>query len=82
MIVRWYWYFGLGAAVFAGEGTTFCFCGTVGVVSIRPLVFVFVASFMPSLYSGCHIYPAISLGVFCRVMNGKDAGMYMIFGGR
>jgi len=72
---------GCGSAVFAGgiaqavgSGT-----GTLGVAFAFGLSVVAMAYTIGKI-SGCHINPAITLGVFLsKRMSGKDAGMYMIF---
>lgn len=72
---------GCGSAIFAGIGL-----GTTGFgVSTLGIAFAFGLSVIAMAYaigniSGCHINPAITLGVWANGrMNGKDAGMYMIF---
>lgn len=68
---------GCGAAVFNGG------CGTVA--QVLTVAFAFGLSVVAMAYtvggvSGCHINPAITLGVYLSGrMSGKDAGMYMIF---
>ena len=72
---------GCGSAVFAGSmaGTVGAGVGTVGVALAFGLSVVAMAYAIGGI-SGCHINPAITLGVFLSGrMNGKDAGMYMIF---
>lgn len=70
---------GCGAAVFAGAGQPFDSVGTLGVAFAFGLSVVAMAYAIGSI-SGCHINPAITLGVFLSGrMSGKDAGMYMIF---
>lgn len=70
---------GCGAAVFAGAGQPFAAVGTLGVA------FAFGLSVLAMAYSigkisGCHINPAITLGLFLsKKISGKDAGMYMLF---
>ncbi|GHT36763.1 aquaporin [Bacteroidia bacterium] len=72
---------GCGSAVFAGAaadavGTG---VGTLGVAFAFGLAVVAMAYTIGKI-SGCHINPAITLGVFLSGrMNGKDAGMYMLF---
>lgn len=70
---------GCGAAVFAGAGQPFDSVGTLGVAFAFGLSVVAMAYAIGSI-SGCHINPAITLGVFLSGrMSGKDAGMYMLF---
>ena len=70
---------GCGAAVFAGTAQPFAAVGTLGVA------FAFGLSVLAMAYSigkvsGCHINPAVTLGVWLSGrMTGKDAGMYMLF---
>ncbi|NDV81505.1 MIP family channel protein [Bacteroides sp. 51] len=69
---------GCGSAIFLGHPT-------VGVAGILSVAFAFGLSVVAMAYaiggvSGCHINPAITLGVFLSGrMSGKDAGMYMLF---
>lgn len=72
---------GCGSAVFAGSmaGTVGAGVGTVGVALAFGLSVVAMAYAIGGI-SGCHINPAITLGVFLSGrMNGKDVGMYMLF---
>jgi MIP family channel proteins len=70
---------GCGAAVFAGAAQPFDSVGTLGVAFAFGLSVVAMAYAVGSI-SGCHINPAITLGVFLSGrMSGKDAGIYMIF---
>ena len=72
---------GCGSAVFAGSvaGTVGAGVGTLGVALAFGLAVVAMAYTIGGI-SGCHINPAITLGVYLSGrMSGKDAGMYMIF---
>ena len=72
---------GCGSAVFAGSvaGTVGAGVGTLGVTLAFGLAVVAMAYTIGGI-SGCHINPAITLGVYLSGrMSGKDAGMYMIF---
>lgn len=72
---------GCGSAVFAGgmADTVGAGVGTIGVALAFGLSVVGMAYAIGGI-SGCHINPAITLGVFLSGrMNGKDAGMYMLF---
>ena len=70
---------GCGSAVFAGTVQPFSSVGTLGVA------FAFGLAVLSMVYtigkiSGCHINPAITLGMLLsKRISGKDAGMYMIF---
>ncbi|MDH6535414.1 aquaporin Z [Parabacteroides sp. PM5-20] len=70
---------GCGSAVFAGTGQPFAAVGTLGVA------FAFGLAVLAMVYtigkiSGCHINPAITLGLLLsNKISGKDAGMYMVF---
>ena len=72
---------GCGSAVFAGNiaGAVGAGVGTLGVALAFGLSVVAMAYAIGGI-SGCHINPAITLGVFLSGrMSGKDAGMYMLF---
>lgn len=72
---------GCGSAVFAGSvaGTVGAGVGTLGVALAFGLAVVVMAYTIGGI-SGCHINPAITLGVYLSGrMSGKDAGMYMLF---
>lgn len=72
---------GCGSAVFAGDLAGICGegVGTIGVALAFGLSVVAMAYTIGGI-SGCHINPAITLGVFLSGrMTGKDAGMYMVF---
>lgn len=72
---------GCGSAVFAGDMVGACGegVGTLGVALAFGLAVVAMAYTIGGI-SGCHINPAITLGVYLSGrMNGKDAGMYMLF---
>ena len=72
---------GCGSAVFSGSiaGTVGAGTGTLGVALAFGLSVVAMAYAIGGI-SGCHINPAITLGVYLSGrMSGKDAGMYMLF---
>lgn len=72
---------GCGSAVFAGSaaGAVSAGVGTLGVAFAFGLSVVAMAYTIGGI-SGCHINPAITLGVFMSGrMAGKDAALYMIF---
>lgn len=72
---------GCGSAVFAGNmaAEVGAGVGTLGVALAFGLAVVAMAYTIGGI-SGCHINPAITLGVLLSGrMSGKDAGMYMIF---
>ena len=70
---------GCGAAVFAGASQPFAAVGTLGVAFAFGLAVVAMAYSIGKV-SGCHINPAITLGVWASGrMSGKDAAMYMVF---
>ena len=71
---------GCGSAVFSGSvaGTVGAGTGTLGVALAFGLAVVAMAYTIGGI-SGCHINPAITLGVYLSGrMSGKDAGMYML----
>jgi len=72
---------GCGSAIFAGNAAAEVSAGvgTLGVALAFGLSVVAMAYAIGGI-SGCHINPAITLGVFMSGrMKGKDAGMYMLF---
>jgi aquaporin Z len=70
---------GCGAAVFAGAAQPFASVGTLGVAFAFGLSVIAMAYSIGKV-SGCHINPAITLGVWMSGrMSGKDAAMYMLF---
>lgn len=70
---------GCGSAVFAGTLQPFDAVGTLGVAFAFGLSVVAMAYTIGKI-SGCHINPAITLGMLIsKRISGKDAGMYMIF---
>ncbi|MDH6358651.1 MIP family channel protein [Parabacteroides sp. PF5-9] len=72
---------GCGSAVFAGNvaGTVGAGVGTLGVALAFGLAVVAMAYTIGKI-SGCHINPAITLGVWLsNRMPSKEAGMYMLF---
>ena len=72
---------GCGSAVFAGNAAAGCGAGvgTLGVAFAFGLSVIAMAYTIGKI-SGCHINPAITLGVYLSGrMSGKDAVMYMIF---
>ena len=72
---------GCGSAVFAGSvtGTVGAGVGPIGVALAFGLSVVAMAYTIGGV-SGCHINPAITLGVYLsKRMSGKDAGFYMLF---
>jgi len=72
---------GCGSAIFAGDvaGPVSAGVGTLGVAMAFGLAVVAMAYTIGGI-SGCHINPAITLGAYLSGrMNGKDAGMYMVF---
>ncbi len=74
-------FMGCGSAVFAGSaaGAVSAGVGTLGVAFAFGLSVVAMAYTIGGI-SGCHINPAITLGVFMSGrMGGKDAALYMIF---
>ena len=70
---------GCGAAVFAGAPQPFAPVGTLGVAFAFGLAVVAMAYSIGKV-SGCHINPAITLGVWLSGrMKGGEAAMYMVF---
>lgn len=70
---------GCGSAVFAGTVQPFAAVGTLGVAFAFGLSVVAMAYTIGKI-SGCHINPAITLGMLvAKKISGKDAAMYMIF---
>ena len=72
---------GCGSAVFAGDIAAACGTGvgTLGVALAFGLSVVAMAYTIGGI-SGCHINPAITLGVYLsKRISGKDAAFYMLF---
>lgn len=70
---------GCGSAVFAGTTQPFSSVGTLGVAFAFGLSVVAMAYSIGKI-SGCHINPAITLGMLLsKRISAKDAGMYMVF---
>lgn len=70
---------GCGSAVFAGANQPFISVGTLGVAFAFGLAVVTMVYTIGKI-SGCHINPAITLGMLVSgKISGKDAGFYMIF---
>lgn len=72
---------GCGSAIFTGDvaGSVGSGTGTLGVAMAFGLAVVAMAYAIGGI-SGCHINPAITLGVFLSGrMKSKEAGMYMLF---
>jgi aquaporin Z len=70
---------GCGSAVFAGVAQPFAAVGTLGVAFAFGLSVVAMAYTVGKI-SGCHINPAITLGMLAaKRISGKDAGMYIVF---
>ena len=70
---------GCGAAVFAGTGQPFDSVGTLGVSFAFGLAVIAMAYSIGKV-SGCHINPAITLGLLVsKRISGKDAVFYMVF---
>ncbi len=70
---------GCGSAVFAGTQQPFDPVGTLGVACAFGLSVIAMAYTIGKI-SGCHINPAITLGMLISgKISGKDAGMYMVF---
>ena len=72
---------GCGSAVFAGSvaNAVGAGVGTLGVAFAFGLAVIAMAYTIGNI-SGCHINPAITLGVFLSGrIKGKDAGMYILF---
>lgn len=72
---------GCGSAVFAGQvaGTVGAGVGTLGVAMAFGLSVIAMAYTIGNI-SGCHINPAITLGVLLSGrMTAKEAGLYMVF---
>jgi len=72
---------GCGSAIFAGDagGVVGSGVGTLGVAFAFGLAVIAMAYAIGGI-SGCHINPAITLGVLLSGrMSGKDAGLYMVF---
>ncbi|PXV64447.1 aquaporin Z [Dysgonomonas alginatilytica] len=70
---------GCGSAVFAGTVQPFDAVGTLGVAFAFGLSVVAMAYTIGKI-SGCHINPAITLGMLvANKISGKDAGMYILF---
>jgi aquaporin Z len=70
---------GCGSAVFAGIGQPFAAVGTLGVAFAFGLSVIAMAYTIGKI-SGCHINPAITLGMLIsKRISIKDACLYMIF---
>ena len=69
---------GCGSAVFAGTGQPFAAVGTLGVALAFGLSVIAMAYTIGKI-SGCHINPAITLGMLInKKISGKDAAGYII----
>lgn len=77
--------FGIMVLVLMGCGSAVMLGGATSVAAILTIAFGFGLSVVAMAYaiggiSGCHINPAITLGVLLSGrMSGKDAAMYMVF---